>query len=60
MKKKIYEKPTFKVILLQHKTMLLAGSGDPTPGVPWWDGEGGAPRYHGKNDEDEEDEEEDW
>lgn len=42
MKKKIYEKPTCKVILLQHKTMLLAGSGDPIPppGVPWWDGEG--------------------
>ena len=44
MKKKTYEKPTCKVILLQHKTMLLAGSGgDPTPGVPWWDGEGDAP-----------------
>ena len=41
MKKKTYEKPTYKVILLQHKTMLLAGSGDPIPptGVPLWDGE---------------------
>ena len=41
MKKKIYENPTFKVILLQHKTMLLAGSSgdDPTPGTPLWDGE---------------------
>lgn len=30
MKKKAYEKPTCKVILLQHRTMLLAGS-SPTP-----------------------------
>ena len=43
--KKIYEKPICKVILLQHKTMLLVGSGgDPTPGVSWWDGEGNARR----------------
>ena len=42
MKKKTYEKPTFKVILLQYKTMLLAGSGGPIQpdNVPWWDGEG--------------------
>lgn len=41
MKKKIYEKPSMTVVLLQHKTHLLTTS-DPTPpaGVPWWDGEG--------------------
>ncbi len=40
MKKKIYEKPTCSVVMLQHQTQLLAGSGDPTRNVPWWDGEG--------------------
>ena len=41
MKKK-YMKPSFRVVELQHKCQLLAGSGDPIPppGVPWWDGEG--------------------
>ena len=40
MKKKTYEKPTMKVVLLQHKTMLLAGSGDPIPpNASWWDDE---------------------
>ena len=29
-----------RVIKLQHKCQLLAGSGDPTTNVPWWDGEG--------------------
>lgn len=37
MKKKGYQKPTMKVFILQHRTMLLAGSGlndpdDYTPG----------------------------
>jgi hypothetical protein len=45
MKKKIYEKPTMTVIELQHKCQLLAGSGDPTRNVPWWDGEGNAPEF---------------
>lgn len=27
MKKKGYQKPTMKVVILQHRTMLLAGSG---------------------------------
>ena len=31
MKKKTYEKPTCKVVLLQHKSCLLAGSPTPTP-----------------------------
>lgn len=40
MKKKIYEKPSFKVVLLQHRTMLLAGSSDSyPPDAPLWDGE---------------------
>ena len=39
MKKK-YMKPSVRVIELQHKCQLLAGSGDPTRNVPWWDGEG--------------------
>ena len=39
MKKK-YMKPSVIVIDLQHKCQLLAGSGDPTREVPWWDGEG--------------------
>ena len=38
--KKAYEKPSMSVIELQHKCQLLAGSGDPTRNVPWWDGEG--------------------
>ena len=46
MKKKIYEKPTMTVIELQHKCQLLAGSGDPTRNVPWWDGEGNAPEFN--------------
>ena len=39
MKKK-YMKPSFRVVELQHKCQLLAGSGDPIRDVPWWDGEG--------------------
>ena len=27
MKKKSYQKPTMKVVILQHRTQLLAGSG---------------------------------
>ena len=34
------------VIELQHKCQLLAGSGDPTKNVPWWDGEGNAPEFN--------------
>ncbi len=40
MKKRAYEKPSIRVIELQHKCQLLAGSGDPVQNVPWWDGEG--------------------
>ena len=29
-----------RVIELQHKCQILAGSGDPVRNVPWWDGEG--------------------
>ena len=36
MKKKIYEKPTMKVVLLQHKCQLLTGSGDER-GIPGYD-----------------------
>ena len=39
MKKKIYEKPSMTVVLLQHHTHLLQTS-DPQKEVPWWDGEG--------------------
>ena len=39
MKKK-YMKPSFRVVELQHKCQLLAGSDDPIRNVPWWDGEG--------------------
>ena len=39
MKKRAYEKPSMRVIELQHKCQLLTGS-DPTRNVPWWDGEG--------------------
>ncbi len=63
MKKK-YMKPSVRVVELQHKCQLLAGSGDPTRNVPWWDGEGDAPTYHGGKDqndyEDYEEDEEDW
>ena len=40
MKKRAYEKPSMRVVELQHKCMLLTRSGDPTRNVPWWDGEG--------------------
>ena len=39
MKKIAYEKPAMCVAELQHNQMLA--SSDPTPGVPWWGGEGG-------------------
>jgi hypothetical protein len=54
MKKK-YMKPSFRVVELQHKCQILAGSGDPVRNVPWWDGEGGARRHKGEWDDDEED-----
>ena len=42
MKEKTYEIPTCKIILLQHKTMLLEGSkGSVEPdNVSLWNGEG--------------------
>ena len=55
MKKK-YMKPSFRVVELQHKCQLLAGSGDPVRNVPWWDGEGGARRFNGGWDDDWEEE----
>ena len=36
--KKEYKKPSMKVVLLQHKYQILAGSPEQIPG---WDGEGG-------------------
>ena len=39
MKKRAYEKPTCRVIVLQHKASILVGS-DPDRSVPLWDGEG--------------------
>ncbi len=38
MKRKEYQKPSMKIVLLQHQVHLLAGSGEEP--VPWWDGEG--------------------
>lgn len=35
MNKKAYEKPSMTVVLLHHKTKLLAGSG-PVKSVPGW------------------------
>ena len=63
--KKEYIKPSLKVVKMDHMCQILAGSGDPTRDVPWWEGEGGAPRYRGDKgqngyEDDEEDEEEDW
>lgn len=40
MKKK-YEKPSVRIVELQYKCQLLAGSGAPIRNAPWWDGEGG-------------------
>ncbi|MBP3260390.1 MAG: hypothetical protein J6M01_04760 [Prevotella sp.] len=37
-------KPSFRVVELQHKCQLLAGSNDPQ-GVPYWGGEGNAPAF---------------
>ena len=42
MKKKAYEKPSFRVVELQHKCQILSDSEDPKRNVPWWDGEAGA------------------
>ena len=38
--KKYYMKPTMKMVEMSNDAELLAGSGDPTRNVPWWDGEG--------------------
>ena len=46
MKKK-YEKPSVRVIELQHKCQILAGSDDPVRDVPLWDGEGGSRQHNG-------------
>lgn len=41
MKKKTYEKPSMKVVLLQHRTMLLAGSSPDAPDHDDWLGYNG-------------------
>lgn len=48
MKKKAYEKPTCKVYELQHRTMLLAGSGE--RGIPGYDDDYGYMPGLGKDD----------
>lgn len=53
MKKK-YKKPSVRIIELQHKCQILAGSGDPTRNVPWWDGEAGARKFNGAWDDEDE------
>ena len=57
MKKKAYEKPEMKVVLMQYHTNILAGSPTPPETNEYGDWLG-APRYHGENDEEEDDE--DW
>ena len=57
MKKK-YMKPSFRVVELQHKCQLLAGSDDPIRNVPRWDGEGGSRQYNGDWEEEDWEEEE--
>ena len=52
MKKK-YEKPSFRVVELQHNTLLLTRSGDPTRDVPWWDGEADARGFNDAGDWDD-------
>ena len=47
MKKKAYEKPSFRVVELQHKCQILSDSEDPKRNVPWWDGEAGARKHNG-------------
>jgi hypothetical protein len=60
MKKKAYEKPEMKVVLMQYHTNILAGSPTP-PDSPDYDDWLGAPPRNGDADwDDEEDEEEDW
>jgi hypothetical protein len=39
MKKKIYEKPAMQVVILQHQSRLLAGSGEEPTDAPLWDGD---------------------
>ncbi|MBP5340008.1 MAG: hypothetical protein J6Z14_12040 [Prevotella sp.] len=51
MKKKAYEKPSFRVVELQHKCQILSDSEDPKRNVPWWDGEGGSRRTNDFDDE---------
>ena len=62
LKKKIYEKPTCRVVVLQHKANILAGSPyDATPPneIPDYDDWFGARRHKGAwDDEDELDEDE--
>ena len=58
MKKRAYKKPSMRVVELQHRTCLLQASGTPPNEVPDYDDWLGAPRYHGENDEEEDDE--DW
>ena len=36
MKKKIYEKPAIQVVILQHQSRLLAGSGEEPNDAPLW------------------------
>ena len=57
MKKKIYEKPTCKVIKIQQHQILCGSPVDPLQpdGVPWWDGEGGTRRFNGFDDWNDED-----
>jgi hypothetical protein len=39
MKKKIYEKPTMQVVILQHQVRLLVGSGEEPTDAPLWGNE---------------------
>ena len=45
MKKKIYEKPSMRVVELQHRTCLLQASGTPPNEIPDYDGWMGAPEF---------------
>ena len=57
--KRIYQKPEINEVLLDVTGQLLAGSGDPTRNVPWWDGEAGARQHKDMwEDDDDWDEEE--
>ena len=58
MKKRAYEKPSMRVVELQHRTCLLQASSTPPEEIPEYDDWMNANMMNGY--EDDEEDEEDW